>query len=159
MGMDVYGKNPTTEEGECFRNNIGHWHPLAEYVGEIAPDIAGKCRHWHTNDGDGLDAADVRKLADILQAEIDSGRCEHYARIYASAQERTPNESCWLCAGTGTRKPAPEVGAGGLVTGIVCNGCKGEGWFRPWSTRDRFSVENVQNFIVFLRDCGGFEIW
>jgi hypothetical protein len=22
-----------------------------------------------------------------------------------------------------------------------------------------FSVENVQGFVAFLRDCGGFEIW
>jgi hypothetical protein len=33
------------------------------------------CRYWHFNDGDGLDAAASRALADALQVEIDSGRC------------------------------------------------------------------------------------
>jgi hypothetical protein len=32
MGMDLHGKNPTTEEGEYFRNNIWSWGPLADYI-------------------------------------------------------------------------------------------------------------------------------
>jgi hypothetical protein len=40
MGMDVYGKKPTTEEGKYFRNNIWFWGMLAEYIYEVAPTIA-----------------------------------------------------------------------------------------------------------------------
>jgi hypothetical protein len=49
MGMSVYG-----ETGAYFQNSVWSWHPLADYVEEVAPDIAGQCRYWHSNDGDGL---------------------------------------------------------------------------------------------------------
>jgi hypothetical protein len=158
MGMDVYGTNPATEEGKYFRNNVWWWHPLADYINEIAPNIAGKCQYWHSNDSDGLDCADALKLATILQAEIDSGRCERRARIYTSAQEAEPDVTCDLCDGTGTRKPFPERGAGDLASGIRCNACAGEGHVRARSTHYPFDVENVREFVAFLRGCGGFAI-
>ena len=107
MGMDVCGKNPTSKEGECFRNNVWRWHPLADYVCEVAPEIAHKCQYWHTNDGDGLNACDSIRLADRLQAELDAGRTESYARIYQSKQAAMPKEPCIICGGTGTRRPVP----------------------------------------------------
>jgi hypothetical protein len=160
MGMDVYGKAPRSEQGKHFRNNAWWWLPLADYCCEVAPEITSKCTHWHTNDGDGLDAADAIALADALQAEINSNRAEPYARRRQSEIEMMPNEPCWLCEGTGTRKPVPDVGAGDLkLGGIKCNGCKGSGYVRPPDDSYRFSVENVIAFIAFLRDCGGFQIW
>jgi hypothetical protein len=56
MGMDVIGRAPTSERGKYFENNSSWWHPLATYCKEVAPEIVSGCRHWHTNDGDGLDA-------------------------------------------------------------------------------------------------------
>jgi hypothetical protein len=159
MGMDVYGKKPTSEEGEYFRNNMQAWGSLAEYINEVAPDIAIKCEYWHGNDGDGLDAANALKLAETLQAEVDSGRCELRERARASVQEGMPTEPCPLCDGTGRRKPGREAGAGDFVTGIVCVLCGGRGRITPWSRSGWFSVRNVQDFVAFLRGSGGFEIW
>lgn len=101
-----------------------------------------------------------RFLADLLQKEIDSGRTERYARLRQSQIEQAPNEPCSLCEGTGTHKPAPERGAGDPTKdGIVCNSCDGNGYVRPWVDNYSFSVENVQEFANFLRNCSGFEIW
>jgi hypothetical protein len=158
MGMDVYGTNPTTEEGKYFCNNVWFWRPLADYVNQVAPGIAGKCQYWQSNDGDGLGFADALELAAILQAEIDSGRCEQHARIYTSAQEAMSNVACDICDGTGTRKPIPECGAGDLASGIRCNACAGEGHVRSWLAQYPFDVENVREFVAFLRGCGGFAI-
>jgi hypothetical protein len=79
VSMDVYGRRPKSEEGKYFRNNRCAWHPLATYTCEVAPDVTSKCQYWHTNDGDGLNDDDSVKLADALQAEIDSGRSAQYA--------------------------------------------------------------------------------
>jgi hypothetical protein len=158
-GNDVFGKAPISKAGEYFRNNAFWWRPLADYACKIAPRITATCKHWQSNDGDGLGAAAARELADALQAEIDSGRCERYARIYASAQALMPDEPCWLCEGTGTRRPAPLGGAGDCATGVKCNACDGEGHIRPNATMYPFGLENVREFVVFLRACGGFEIW
>jgi hypothetical protein len=157
--MDVMGRNPTSKEGGYFRNNCWWWSDLASYCQEVAPDVTAQCRYWHSNDGDGLDGRNSLLLADLLQREIDSGRCKRWAEIRASELERLPNEPCSLCEGTGTRKPVPECGAGDLATGIICNACDGEGYVRPLNAVFRFAVENVQEFVTFLRASGGFEIW
>ena len=159
MGMDVIGRKPTSKEGEYFRNNVWWWRPLADYCIEVAPDVTAQCKHWHTNDGDGLDERNSLLLANALQQEIDSGRCKRWAEIRASELERVPKEPCWVCEGTGTRRPPPEGGPGDLATGIRCNLCKGDGYIRPWNCNYSFSVENVEGFAAFLRVSGGFEIW
>jgi hypothetical protein len=70
-----------------------------------------------------------------------------------------PNEPCRLCEGTSTREPGPKGGAGDPTkNGVVCNGCNGRGYVLPSVANYEFSVEIVQEFVYFLRHCGGFEI-
>jgi hypothetical protein len=161
MGMDVIGRRPTTKQGEYFRNSVWWWHPLASYICVVAPEIADHCEHWHSNDGDGLNAEDSAALADRLQEEIDSGRTERFAVIHGAEQEMAPNEGCELCKGTGImRTPAVgECGTGSILAGIKCNGCHGNGFVPGFLTHYPFSVKNVRNFIAFLRGSGGFVIW
>jgi hypothetical protein len=111
-------------------------------------------QRWH-----GLGDRDSGALADILQQEIDSGRCEAFAKILEAELSSLPNESCDLCDGTGIRRQLPKCGAGNTVTGIKCNKCDGTGSVRPWACRYPFTVENVQEFVAFLRGCGGFAIY
>jgi len=62
MGMDVYGNKPKNQRGKYFGLNSAGWHPLATYMCEVAPKITAKCRHWHSNDFDGLNAEDSLQL-------------------------------------------------------------------------------------------------
>jgi hypothetical protein len=99
-------------------------------------------------------------LADLLQAEIDAGRTALYETLYRSERLRLPNEPCWLCEGTGTRRPVPESGAGDPRTdGVPCNGCDATGYLQAQSLEYSFSVDNVRSFVDFLRECGGFRIF
>lgn len=132
MGMDVYGKNPISENGSYFRNTVTAWPPLAKYCMEVAPEITKDCKYWYSNDGDGLDADGACALAKKLQAEIDVGRTLQYMERYARAQKKMPKKPCKYCDGTGLREPVPFFS---------------------------FNVENVQGFINFLKDSGGFVIW
>ena len=136
MGMDVYGTAPTSKAGEYFRNNVWWWGPLANYICGVAPDIANRCPRWHHNAGDGLGESDALALADILQAELDSGRTEAY---------RTNNAS--EIAGQ-TNAAVEDLTSVLVANGLVCS-----------PDRSNFSVENVQEFAIFLRGSGGFEIW
>ena len=94
MGMSVFGLKPTTQEGECFRNNLWWWRPLADYCMKVAPDIAVQCEYWQSNDGGGVDERNSVALAEVLQKEIDSGRCESHARIRESELELLQNQPC-----------------------------------------------------------------
>lgn len=170
MGMDVYGKSPTSEIGRYFRNSVWWWRPLADYCIKVAPDICAGCTSWHSNDGDGLSAYATLALANTLQHELDGGRCSAYAYEHNSRNDALPDEQCKFCEGTGIRRDPiavvahqherliddpghPRHGERGW-----CNGCDGTGTVRPWSSHYPFSVENVAAFVAFLYDCGGFEI-
>lgn len=154
MGMDVNGKAATSETGEYFRNNAWWWRPLARYCCAVAPEIAAKCQYWQSNDGDGLSAADSIALAAALQTEIDAGRTATTEKEYTAGLEAMPDENCKICGGTGKRAEPPACGPGTLP----CNGCDHTGKVRPSQCNYPFSAENVQEFVNFLRDCGGFEI-
>jgi len=43
--------------------------------------------------------------------------------------------------------------------GIVCRSCYGQGYIPPSPADYDFPVEILQDFVHFLRYCGGFEIW
>ncbi|RGE19074.1 hypothetical protein [Leucobacter sp. wl10] len=164
MGMDVYGKAPTTDAGEYFRNNVWWWHPLADFLLTTYPDLTEACTYWHSNDGDGLDAATSLALAEAIERDLASGKVAEYARRYEAEVGALPDEECTICRGAGIRTDAigqeygydqprdPDTGKGG------CNGCSGTGRTPAWETHYPFDAENVKGFAAFLRGCGGFEI-
>jgi len=154
MGMDVYGRKPDAEVGEYFRNNVWWWRPLADYILEVTPAIASKCKYWHSNDGDGLTKTQALALADVLQGEIDNGSCAEYARFRENQHKALPDEPCTICGGTGKRAEPPQTGPGDRP----CNVCGETGTRRPWATMYPFSVENVQAFVEFCHHSGGFRI-
>lgn len=172
MGMDVCGVAPITSKGEYFRNNVWWWRPLAAYCCDVAPAITSQCAYWQSNDGAGLNGPASCALADALQAEIDSGRTQAYAARYETQRACTPKPPCRWCHATGVRRDAVAVAAGQHLRPIPttdsshpragqigwCNGCDGTGYEEPMEAAYPFSVENVQEFVVFLRACGGFQI-
>lgn len=112
MGMDVYGKKPTAEIGEYFRNNIWHWHPLADLCQALAPDITKACDGWHYNDGDGLDADAATALAAVLEQRLADGtvkmvirqrkwRHPLQARQFPCTEENVSNFAAFLKASGG----------------------------------------------------------
>jgi hypothetical protein len=186
MGMDVCGFKPRNKQGEYFRNNVWYWRPLADYVCEVAPEITSACRHWQSNDGDGLTDADSVALADALQLRLDSGETAEWEMIFASEKAKIPKEPCRGCGGTGTRAiglfetrdpffdkapcdvydgtgttlPIGLFGTDNPVDGKTpCRACDGAGQVYPADAYYGFKVENVASFVAFLRQCGGFGIW
>ncbi|MGD9805430.1 MAG: hypothetical protein AB7E81_11605 [Hyphomicrobiaceae bacterium] len=156
MGMDVYGKAPTTEMGRYFRNNVWWWRPLADLCQALAPEICSGCTHWHSNDGDGLDESGARALAFVLETRLADGTV---ARLLAERDKRIaemPDETCDLCVGAGVRSDRLAI-ENGWHKG-PCNACNGKGAVRPWETRYPQDEDNVRGFVAFLKTCGGFEI-
>jgi hypothetical protein len=172
MGMDVYGQNPCTDEGEYFRNNVWYWRPLWSYVCDTFPDLVGATPELgHYNDGYGLDADQARKLGDAILEHIESGRTEEFRRQYYADLANLPRSECQWCEGTGVRRDkvgaemgmpdkelSPEVQ---IFTGRThgwCNACEGIGTIEHFAHNYPFEVDNVEEFAEFLRGCGGFTI-
>lgn len=171
MGMDVYGKNPISERGSYFRNNVWWWRPLAEFICETHPEIAEHCEDWHSNSGYGLGATKSLELAKVLQADIDSGLVAEYEKRYNEWRANLPRTDCPHCGATGVRSDEVGVAHGmpnkelkqeiQILTGRThgwCNGCDGVGTTENFGASYPFSVENVQEFVGFLSECGGFQI-
>lgn len=151
MGMDVYGKNPSSPKGRYFQRNVWGWHAPPDLIEELAPDLYEKCEYWHSNDGAGLDAADSRDLGQRLARFIDGGGAEAYVADRDALLAGLPDIPCWLCAGTGTRTD-------GMVVHNGCNACDGAGNLRPSPTKYGLEVEDIAEFAMFVSASGGFEI-
>jgi hypothetical protein len=93
MGMDVYGKAPSSPKGEYFRNNVWWWRPLADYCLEVSPETTASCSGWHTNDGDGLGEKDSLELAADLRACLLSGTTLESERRRTAHLSVLPSES------------------------------------------------------------------
>jgi hypothetical protein len=173
MGMDVYGQNPTSETGEYFRNNVWWWRPLWNYCCAVGADVISDevADMGHLNDGVGLDTEGAMTLANILQAELESGRTTEYECKHREYLASIPRETCEWCAGTGVRTDEVGIEAGmpervldepeAILTGRThgyCNGCRGVGTRESMSAHYPFTTENVRGFVEFLRNCGGFAI-
>ena len=141
MGMDVYGRKPTAPEGEYFRRNIWSWHPLAELCLELAPEECRPCKFWHTNDGKGLNAKQSLRLAERLQALVSDGTVASYIAQRNARQEAQSAEERF-----------PRTFAGYLLQRFL--GPEHEREFQG-----PLDLEDVTEFISFLRASGGFRIF
>lgn len=172
MGMDVIGVKPKNKKGEYFRNNVWWWRPLATFICDTYPDIADKCEHWGSNDGDGLDGKTSLELSKRIREDLANGTVAEFEREYNEWRASLPRENCSHCDATGIRQDkvgrengmpdkelSPEVK---ILTGREfgwCNGCDGVGTTENWNAGYPFSQENVAEFADFLEACGGFQIW
>jgi hypothetical protein len=154
MGMDVYSR----DEQHYFRRSVWGWHPLADYVIDLHPDLAAKVQHWHTNDGDGLNEADSHELARRLHEQVANGEAARYVEIRNAALASLPDEQCELCHGTGVRMDQVGIDMHMVERGW-CNGCDGKGSKRPWATNYGLDVDDVREFADFLAVCDGFHIY
>jgi len=174
MGMDVMGKDSTTERGSYFRNNVWWWRPLWDYCVHVGEDIIDDhlAEHGHYNDGEGLDADGATRLAEVLRKELENGNTAKWAQNQAEWRASLPREACNLCDCTGIRTDEVGVQHGmpekeldpevQILTGRThgwCNACQGVGTTENWLSHYPFSEENVREFADFLAECGGFEIW
>jgi hypothetical protein len=161
MGMDVYGNLPRNKTGEYLRHSVWSWHPLADLVLDLEPEIAACCQYWHSNDGDGLQATEAELLAARLRARIANGEIAQYVTERQAYLDALPDEVCEGCQGTGTRtKPVPGDPTWKPTPG-VCNYCSNEprkGYRRPFATHYSTSVADVEELCAFLESCGGFKI-
>jgi hypothetical protein len=158
MGMDVYGRRPTSKTGEYFRNNVWYWHPLASFIQSRYADEIPKIKQlaWHSNDGDGLGANDSVKLAHLMQDDLNSGFVAQYAQAYEQERNEAPKVECTYrnCNGTGWNILDVQSGIK-----EKCPQCDGTGWTDSLENCYPFSEENVREFVAFLVDSGGFKIW
>ena len=155
---DTLSKWESENPGDYFRSNWWGWRPivmLCEYASE-ENELNIDFSNWGSNDGAGLDnQKDCNRLADALE-EI----------IHTSTQMEEPSDVIYLNLGSWTdingRFLGEEISqqlneqyeVGEILYGSVV--MEDGKIVQPSHSAP---LRHVQNFISFLRECGGFEIW
>jgi hypothetical protein len=173
MGMDVIGNNPTSTEGEYFRNNVWWWRPLAMFCETEYSSLVGfDTEKWQYNSGDGLDEEKSLLLAKLIRSDIESGKVKEYEQAYRNEVASLERVPCTFCKSTGIRRDAVGIEHGmpekelnpemRILTGRThgwCNSCQGYGNTEHPMCQYPFDTDNVLSFCNFLEHCGGFSIW
>lgn len=130
MGMDIYGRAPTHEDGKYFRANIWSWAPILKLITRANREhkLGLVLRGWDCNDGDGCKNADESdKLATALEECLSS---------------MSPATDVIMAAPEEANRTARMFGA---MIGAPPSSYQAD-------------KDHVREFIRFLRSCGGFEI-
>lgn len=132
MGMDVFGCNPKNEVGRHFRATVWEWEPIHELIGTLCRDLLGDelLNAIGWNEG---------------QGPTDDGTCSVMAERFSEWLKTNEGEYVSLC---------PKLAIGEfarLITGCAT----GDAIQSPY----RVSRETLDEWISFLRSCGGFEVF
>jgi len=156
MGMDISGINPVTETGTYFRANCWSWRPIHALI-SIVNSISGDTlvpqdvmKGMSYNDGKGLkNQKDCNKLANHLANLLEHPEImEEHGLVLEENEINFPvaKEPGMLVDENG-RFVKPEK-----VDELQAKGVKLRS---PYGT----TRKHVEEFICFLKDCGGFKVW
>ena len=154
MDEKWHNENP----GDYFRSNWWGWRPILMLVDFANEDreLGIDMEYWGSNDGAGLDnQEDCNKLADALEESITTQTEleDEVDTIYLNLGMWTSMEGKFL--GEEINEQLNEQYPYGTILygGVVMD----DGSIAQPS--HSAPLRHVKNFISFLKECGGFEIW
>lgn len=155
MGVDITGRSPSSMAGKYFQTSWWCWRPMYAIINQVSDkyglDIDTEL--YSSNDGGGIDnEEDSQLLAHSIEEWLLENGCEDDDVIYLSL-------GIWRKAhGNGHVEDKPENGLGRYLGDIMFSGVVGPDGeiLYPLHSID---VKQVREFVEFLKNCGGFEIW
>jgi hypothetical protein len=161
MGVDISGRKPKTEEGDYFCSNWWGWRPILAIseAAMLSSKLDYDTSYWGSNDGKGLRTQkQCDKLADALELLISNNYNEYLTedtdRIYIVM-------GSWCEAGNGkfisseTQHFLNQQYEYGDILYAPLVGADGTLIESAYGT----SLGRLKQWITFLRNCGGFQIW
>ena len=146
MGFFIDGLDPRNEKGDYFHNNVCWWRPLWNYICCVSNDVLDENDRTmgHCNNDHIISESKADKIAKRLIRLAETGEMQEAVRQYENWRKSLPEmEECYVCEVLGRDK---------------CGHCDGSGKEQNWKVEYSMSVENVKEFIEFVRNSGGFII-
>jgi len=159
MGMDVYGKDPKNEEGKYFRANLWSWRPIQMLISHTNEqyNLGFNLDGYGDNSGAGLNnQEDCDQLADAMLHVVESDKdfTDDYDTLYVNLGMWVNDNGGFSVSKEQEEKLNEQYPIGTILyTSVVAS--NGELVNPAWGT----SRKHVLQFIEFLRNCGGFEIF
>ena len=147
MGMDVYGINPRSEQGEYFRANCWSWRPIM-----VALDLSGAAmrldnHNWNLMGENSGGGARDRDTCQLMALDLDA-----WIKTAQQSEAERYAPDCLLDVCRIAKEPS-EGGGYAFVDE------------KDWDTvptQPAYQVDwdHLEEFVTFLRNCGdGFEVW
>ena len=140
MGFDICGVKPTSKEGEYFRNNVWYWRPLCHIIEETCHQLLTEkqLNGLGFNDGVLYRKKKAIQIAERLEELLkDKDRVNNMVEKFQRAID--------VSVDVNTKPQYNEYGKN-------INPAKQEFQYP-------FDVENVEKFIEFAKNSGGFRIY
>ena len=134
MGMDVYGKNPKSEVGKYFRSTVWGWRPIHELIENanvLPPDML---EDMNFNEGAGPEEEMALLLAYQME-QIVEGMDESHTFMLSEEIDGP---------------------VAALISALNRDGIE---IISPRGPVYSASVGHVRDFIEFMKESGGFEVW
>lgn len=129
MGMDVYGRKPSAPEGRHFGANLAKWNAIYQLTAKLCSDL--------------LEPQTVEEMAFNQGAGLKSQRiCSKMADSFEEWMRQNPRSSYRV--------------KGRL---LVLEIAKSYGLVPLGGSSCRVERSRLQEWVKFLRHCGGFEVW
>jgi hypothetical protein len=135
MGMDIYGRNPTSEAGKYFQANIWSWRPIHALILQECADLLDPklLEKLGFNDGDGPEdqetcTAMANRFERWLEHHVGGHTIDSDLRVTAEGRFVSEEELA----------DSPEMQS-----------------MSPYEVED----EQLKKWVEFLRHCGGFSVY
>jgi len=187
MGFDLYGMNPSQQEhkrpsielhetdkdawfkqyeaweeqdGTYFRNNVWWWRRLANYVLDSCDDMIPEDDHsgWHENGGHVVSRELAIKIADRMQKHIDSGDAKQLEADIMDKVKKAAEHNKFIDKQLDDLLDKHNVQAARELKADAEEEWEKIYAKKSWDDSYPFQVENLESFIKFCRESGGFEI-
>jgi len=151
--------------GIYFRNNVWWWRPLADLVIKLCKLLDEKQKeHLHDNGGYKYDEATAHYIADTLEAFVKSPVAKRSEIEHKKAMKKAEahNKKVQVKLDALRVKAIARTKNKNIVPRDYPKDLNDK-WESIYRERDHtdsypFALKNVQAFIKFLRECGGFSV-
>lgn len=134
MGMDVWGRNPSSDVGKYFRANIWSWRPIHDLIRTLCSDLLAPETIVGMSINDGFGPSDATT-------------CQEMARRFSE----------WLATNANGHALDSDLKAskdGRLVTREEASANPSIELVSPYQVCDA----HLREWVAFLQDCGGFAV-
>lgn len=163
--FEAVEKFEETNKGVYFRNNVWWWRPLANFIFEETKCVEENEKdNWHFNDGHLVNEETANMIAQQLKYLIKSGRVDEYCVYHSKKvkEAKKHNKKLEVLFNDLKKKVIKKTGINNIAPRDYPKEEK-EMWDNIYSQRQPvenypFSKKNVEEFIEFAENSGGFRI-
>jgi hypothetical protein len=135
MGMDVYGRQPTSAAGKYFRANVWSWRPIHELIIEFCSDLLDEATLDGLAGNEGAGPLDQRTCTEMAD-RFEQWMAQHPEGLELESDLRVTEEGKLVWKEELAKNPDLETAS-------------------PYQVND----ERLKKWVAFLRHCGGFKVW